>query len=162
MKNVLILCAVLLSSLHVSAQLKSTPVCPPFVADVLNGNVNNVYPKSTVGEVTKAFPCYSNVVEKGTDSICSSVFFNDKGISFYPERNYIEIRDDFKGTLKPALMGTSRGTLFKTLGYPKIKDARWDAFQTEYGTLVLYYNAAGKINKIQFSNRSTETLKLCE
>ncbi len=27
--------------------------------------------------------------------------------------------------------------VFKTLGNPKIKDASWDAYQTNYGTLIL-------------------------
>jgi hypothetical protein len=52
--------------------------------------------------------------------------------------------------------------LFKWLGYPKMKDASWDAFQTKYGILITYYNKAGKINKLQLSSRTTDTIKLCE
>jgi hypothetical protein len=77
-------------------------------------------------------------------------------------RYYIEIRQNFKGKLSLPLMGASRKSLFKFLGNPKIKDIGWDAFQTAYGTHVLYYNKAGRIYKLQISNKSTETLKLCE
>ncbi|MEZ5029532.1 MAG: hypothetical protein R2765_12205 [Ferruginibacter sp.] len=61
----------------------------------------------------------------------------------------------------PHLLGVNRNSLFATLGYPKIKDVTRDAFQTEYGTLILYYDKAGKINKIQISSKSTDTIKLC-
>lgn len=144
------------------AQLKTTPVCPPFDVDVLSGSVNKFTPKSTLGEIKKAFPCTSEVVEESTGTKCAGIFFKDQGIFFYTDRNYFEITENFKGKLTPKLIGTNRSELFKILGYPKIKDVNWDAFGTVYGTLVLYYDAAGKINKLQISNKSTETMKLCE
>jgi len=60
------------------------------------------------------------------------------------------------------MMGASRSSLFNWLGFPKIKDVSWDAFQTKYGILILYYNKAGKVNKLQLSSKSTDTIKLCE
>ena len=62
----------------------------------------------------------------------------------------------------PALMGASRSGLFSMLGHPKLKDAAWDAYQMGYGTLILYYNAAGKINKIQMCSKGTDAIKLCQ
>ena len=59
-------------------------------------------------------------------------------------------------------MGANRNSLFKWLGNPKIKDVNWDAYQTQYGTLVLHFNKAGKINLIQFSKLNTDVLTLCE
>jgi hypothetical protein len=59
-------------------------------------------------------------------------------------------------------MGASRPGLFKWLGNPKIKDVSWDAFQTQYGVLVLYYNKSNRINRIIFSRKSAETLSICE
>jgi hypothetical protein len=59
-------------------------------------------------------------------------------------------------------MGAGRGSLFKVLGYPKMKDISWDAFQTKFGILILYYNKANKINKLQISYKNTDTIKLCE
>lgn len=143
-------------------QLKATALCPPFVVDVLEGNINQLHPKSTQGEIKKMFPCESETVETGSETKCAGVFYKDKGIYFYTERNYFEINDQFKGKLTLPLIGATRSSLFNSLGYPKIKDATWDAFQMKYGTLVVYYNAANKIIKIQISSRSTETLKLCE
>lgn len=163
MKFYLLLFAGVISSQFTFAQLKTTPLCPPIVVDVLEGNVNNeLYAKSNIADVKKALPCFTEVVDKDSSSRCVGIFSHDKDIYFYTERNYIEIGEHFKGKLVPPLMGTARSSLFTLLGYPKIKDVSWDAFQTKYGILVVYYNAAGKIIKLQISSKDTDTLKLCE
>jgi hypothetical protein len=69
---------------------------------------------------------------------------------------------NLKGSLSLPIMGASRNSFFKTLGNPKIKDDTWDAFQMQYGTLVLHYNKANKVIKIQISTLPTEALNLCE
>lgn len=162
MKNLFLFIILSLATTAGKSQLKPTAVCPPFRVDVMDGNVNELYPRSAIEEIKTRFPCATEVVEQSTNSACAGVFFKDKGIFFYTERNYIEINEQFKGKLTPALMGTSRSGLFRLLGTPKLKDANWDAFQMGYGTLVLYYNKAGKINKLQISSKNTEALKLCE
>jgi hypothetical protein len=147
-----------------NAQLKTTtPICPTFSVDVLEGILNNaVTTKSTLGQVKNFFPCFTEVVEQPTATKCSGIFYADKGVYFYNDRGYIEVKENFKGKLIPQLMGVSRGSLFKLLGYPKMKDISWDAFQTKYGILILYYNKANKINKLQMSYKNTDTIKLCE
>lgn len=162
MKSILLVIGFITIVISVSGQLvSSSPVCPTFKVDVLEGNINKIHSKSTIGEVAKMFPCFTEKVDKD-ETECTRVTYKDKGVSFFPGRNYIEISDNFKGTINPSLMGASRGELFRTLGNPQIKDANWEAFKTQYGTLVLYYNKAGKINKIQMSSRGSETMKLCE
>lgn len=161
MKNLSIIAACLFLSYTSFAQLKKQADCPTFVVDVLDGHVNRYNTKSNVAEITKAFPCYTEVVEaSGTN--CAIVAYKDKGIYFFPDRNYVEIRENFKGKLSVPLMGANRKSLFATLGNPSIKDANWDAFKTNYGILVLYYSKAGKVNKLQMSNKTAESIKLCD
>ena len=163
MKVIVFILAVIAGLPAAEAQLKATPVCPTFSIDILEGVVNEKLDcTSTGGEVQKYFPCISEVVEETNGSGCGGVFYKEKNIYFYTERDYIEIREKFKGKLEPALMGVNRNSLFKLLGNPKMKDAAWEAYQTKYGTLVLYFDANSKINKLQITNKSTETLKLCE
>ncbi len=162
MKFILLITAFFFSSLYVSAQLKTTPTCPPIEVDVLEGTVNKLSSKSTLGEFKKMFPCFTEVVEEPDSSRCRGVFIKDKAISFFSDRNYFEIGEKFQGKLSMPLIGTNRSGLFKLLGYPKIKDVSWDAFQMVYGLLILYYNKAGNVEKIQISNKNAETLKLCE
>ncbi len=145
------------------AQLKATPDCPVFKVDVLEGTVNEKLDcSSTAGEIQKIFPCFSSVVEETNGAGCGAVVYNTRGITFFTERDYIEIQQGFKGNLEPALMGVSRTDLFKLLGNPKLKDENWDAFHTKFGLLILYYDKAGKINKLQITNKNEATLKLCE
>ncbi len=92
-------------------------------------------------------------------------FLRIKIISFYTKRNYIEIGPKFVGKTSFPLLGTKRGTLFAKLGNPKIKDDLWDAYETQYGTLVLHYDVAGTAGKVkffQFSTLGTDQLNLCE
>ena len=154
----LVLCTV------ASAQLKTTPKCPEFDIDILDGIVNqNILPTSTVGQIKLNLPCFTSFEEEGTSAKCGAgVFYKDKDIYFYTTRDYVEIGPAFKGKLSVPLMGISRNNLFKLLGSPKIKDVNWDAFQTSYGILILYYNKASKVNKIQFSTQSANSIKLCE
>jgi hypothetical protein len=162
MKNLSLFFTFIIFTGSAHAQLKATPVCPPFSVDIMSGTVNELYPKSAIGEIETTLPCFSQIVLKDSVSTCAGVFYKDRDIRFYTDRRYIEIGERFKGKLSPALMGASRRTLFNILGHPKIKDTGWDAFQMGYGTLILYYNKAGKINKIQISSRTTDVIKLCE
>lgn len=162
MKSFFLMVLIVFSGLISFGQLKATKICPPFEIDILAGTVNGLFPKSAIGEIEEALPCYSDLRIKDTDSTCGGVFYKEYDVSFYTDRRYVEIGEKVKAKMVPALMGASRASLFGTLGHPKIKDITWDAFQMGYGTLVLYYNKAGNINKIQIANRSTDALKLCE
>ena len=152
------------SSAIASAQLKTTPKCNVLNIDLLDGIINKtLLPTSTVGQIKLNLPCFTSFEEEGTTAKCGAgVFYKDKDIYFYTTRDYIEIGPAFKGKLSLPLMGASRNGLFKLLGSPQIKDVKWDAFQTAYGVLILYYNNASKVNKIQFSNKTVNTIQLCE
>jgi len=157
----LICCVFILA--NVKAQLKTTKLCPAFTVDILDGKVNDVKIKDNNAQIKEKFPCYSSEVAESATAKCGGgVFYKDRDIYFYTGRDYVEIGPKFKGKLSIPLMGASRNSLFKWLGHPKIKDVSWDAFSTQYGILILYYTKANKVNKIQFSTQSTETIKLCE
>lgn len=144
-------------------QLKRTELCPPFTVDILYGKVNGLEISSTIGQIKAKLPCYTSAEDESKTATCGGgVFYKDKDIYFYTGRDYVEIREKFKGKLSIPLMGAARNSLFKWLGNARIKDVNWDAYTTAYGILILYFNKANKINKIQFSNQSELTLNLCE
>jgi hypothetical protein len=147
-------------------QLKAKVKCPDFYVDVLNGTVNDIKPNYTFNEIKEKFPCFTSSEEESESAKCGGgIFFKDKDIFFYTRRDYIEIGPKFLGKTSLPLLGAKRNSLFKTLGNPKMKDDLWDAFEMQYGTLVLHYDvagAAGKVKFFQFSNLSTELLNLCE
>ncbi|MDF2191861.1 hypothetical protein [Paraflavitalea sp. CAU 1676] len=161
MKNICLALCCLALSLSSIGQLKAKVICPAFDVDILEGKVNTYKATAGAGEIKAKFPCFTSAT---TDSAkCGeAIYFKDKDITFYTSRDYIEIGEKFKGKLSVPLIGASRGSLFKVLGHPKMKDDTWDAFQTAYGTLVLHYNKANKVKLIQFSTKDTNTLSLCE
>lgn len=145
------------------AQLRVKKKCDDFAVDILRGKVNGLKPDARQVDIINAFPCSTGQVPDGNDSKCGGeVLYKDKDIFFYTQREYIEIGDKFKGKLSMPLMGAKRSSLFNMLGNPALKDDTWDAFQMAYGTLVLHYNSAGRVNKIQFSTKNTEQLSLCQ
>jgi hypothetical protein len=164
MKTIIVFFSSLFLCAVASAQLKTTVKCPDFNIDILDGIINkNILPNSTVGQIKLNLPCFTSFEEEGTTAKCGAgVFYKDKDVSFYTTRDYVEIGPAFKGKISIPLMGAPRSGLFKWLGTPQIKDVKWDAFQTSYGVLILYYNDASKVNKIQFSTQTASSIKLCE
>lgn len=161
-KLTLIISSILIGSC-MQAQLKTTTTCPEFSVDVLTGRINTLPITSTNGMIKSKFPCFSSVEEEATTAKCgASVFYKEKDIYFYTDRDYVEIGPSFKGKLTIPLMGAARNGLFKYLGHPKIKDVNWDAYTTAYGILILYFSKAGKVNKIQLSTQNEASIKLCE
>ena len=161
MKKIALVVACLALTAVSMAQLKAKVICPPFDVDILEGKVNSLKASVTLAELKAKFPCFTSITNDSA-KCGEGIYFKDKDISFFTGRDYIEIGEKFKGKISLPLIGASRGSLFKYLGNPKIKDDTWDAFQTAYGTLVLHYNKASKVRLMQFSTRSTNTLSLCE
>jgi hypothetical protein len=160
-KAILLSLAFICISYIASAQLKAKPSCGSFSVDILNGTVDNIKPDFLLEQVKEKFPCFTS--EEQENGKCgSALFYQDKDIKFYIKRQYIEIGPAFKGKMSIPVMGAARGSLFKYFGNVKVKDTNWDAYQTQYGTIVVHYNAANKVNLIQFSTRSTDDLSLCE
>ena len=163
MKSLLILIFLFVSTLTGIAQLTTSKQCPPVSIYILKGTINNVGPNFTPGQIKLALPCFTSEVTEPDSSKCGGLIsYADEDMFFYTGRDYIELREKFKGKMEFPLMGAARSSLFGWLGYPKIKDTKWEAFQTAYGILVLHFNADNKVNLIQFSTKGAESLKLCE
>jgi hypothetical protein len=163
MKRLMFICLVVCSLFNARAQLKVKASCATLYVDILDGKVNGIRPDITIPELKDKLPCFTSVEEAGTSAKCGSgVFYKDKDIYFYTQRDYIEIGEKFQGKLSIPLIGASRSNLFKWLGNPKLKDVTWDAYQMSYGTLVIHYSAANKVRLIQFSTKGSDILELCE
>jgi hypothetical protein len=161
-KNILFFAFIIIGS-AMQAQLKTTKICPALSVDILDGRVNELRITDNITQIKTKLPCYSNMEEESTTAKCGGgIFYKDQDVYFYTSRDYVEIGPKFKGKLSLPLMGASRTSLYKWLGNARIKDVTWDAFTTQYGILILYYTKANKVNKIQFSTKSTDTINLCE
>jgi hypothetical protein len=122
MKTLFLFCGLLYSSLTL-AQLKTTSICPELEVNILHGRIGVLDPNSTITQIKEKFPCFTSAEDEIASSHCGGgVFYKNKDIYFYTDRNYIEIGPSFKGKLSIPLMGASRNNLFKWLGHPMIKD----------------------------------------
>lgn len=144
-------------------QLVAKAKCPDFYVNILDGTLNGLKPNRALSEFKTLFPCSTSIEEEGSAAKCGSgIFFKTKDIYIYSKRAYIEIGPKFQGKLSLPLMGAKRSSLFSSLGNPKVKDDQWEAYEMQYGTLVLHFDAASKVKLIQFSTLSTDQLSLCE
>jgi hypothetical protein len=144
------------------AQLKVSDKCGTITIDILDGKINGMRPNRAYEEFKEKLPCFTSAVSESDSSACGGMLsFKDKDFIIYTTRDYIEIGPAFKGKLTLPLMGAKKGSLFNHLGNPKLKDANWEAYQTNYGLLILYYSNNGTVNKIQFSTKSAETIEIC-
>lgn len=152
--------AVLLCS-AASAQLKTTVKCPEIDVNLLKGIVNQtILPNSDPALIRHDLPCATS---SGTTNKCGvTVAYKNKDIYFYTDRDYVEIGPAFKGKLSLPLMGAPRNGLFKYLAAPQIKESNWEAYETAYGILIVYFNKQNRVNKIQFSTRTSKNIQLCE
>jgi hypothetical protein len=165
MKSLLLFTFFFLIGITAFSQLRSSTqnACATFAIDLLDGKINGAEPDFTQGEIKRILPCFTSEEPENSTSKCGGLIsFKDKDIYFYTGRNYVEIREKFKGKLNIPIMGAARNSLFKYLGNVKLKDTNWDAYATSYGLLIVYFNKANKINKIQFTTEGTETLNLCQ
>ena len=161
MKSVILLPFIAIIFLSANAQLKVKASCDAFSVDILNGKVNGVRPDFTGGQIKAKFPCFTND-EPATSKCGEVIYYKDRDLKFFPGRQYVEIGPAFKGQLSLPLMGAKRGSLFHYLGNPRLKDTNWDAYETQYGSLVLYYSSASKVNMIRFSTITLDAIHLCE
>lgn len=162
MKNLIFIIPFLVSSLFLQAQLKVKPKCDEFYVDILGGTVNTMRPDYTMGMIKEKMPCFTSSDPEGSSGCGGTIFFKDRDVYFYTDRDYIEIKDKFKGRMSMPLFTTLRKGVFKYLGRPMMKDDNWEAFETAYGLVILYYNKAGKVNMVRMTTKSAQTLKLCE
>ncbi len=102
------------------AQLKVKAKCNAFVVDILDGKVNDLKANAMPDDIKTKFPCFTSVEEESGTSKCGgAIYFKDKDISFFTQRDYIVIGEKFQGQLSIPLMGGKRNTFFKFLGNPK-------------------------------------------
>jgi hypothetical protein len=163
MRVILLLFILCVSAFSVSAQLKTSTKCADFEIDVLDGKVNGIKPDVTPERIKVLLPCFTAATAAGDTSKCGiTISYKDKDVTFYTDRDYVQVGPNFKGKLSIPLFGVQRNSLFKYLGQPKLTDQTWEAYQTSYGCLILYYDTAGKVNLIQFSSLGTEAVNLCQ
>jgi hypothetical protein len=161
MKKIALSFLLAIGALPVYSQLKVKPKCDAFLVDILDGKINGVHADFTSGQIKAKLPCFTS--EEPESSKCGgAIYYKDQDIKFFPGRDYVEIGPNYKGKLTIPLMGGKRGSFFKWLGLPKLKDTDWDAFETQYGCLILYYNTASKVKMIRFSTKTTDEINLCQ
>ena len=162
MKYTVSLIVLMSASFVATAQLKVKADCGTLIVDVYKGWINEAKPNIDPEQIKIKLPCFTSVEKEGNQSPCGGgVYYDDKGLRFYTQRDYMVITDKFRGKFTAPVLGVRRGGLFKNFGNPKMKDANWEAYQMAYGIMIVYYNTGGVVNKVIISTKSTDNIDLC-
>lgn len=144
------------------AQLTTKPECNSIVADIYKGWINEARPNADPEQIKAKLPCFTAFDKEGNESKCGGgIYYTDKDFQFLIQRDYIIIGEKFKGKLTIPLLGAKQDALFSWFGNPKLKDTGWEAYQMQYGTLIVYFNTKGVVNRIIMSTKSTDEIQLC-
>jgi hypothetical protein len=162
MLRTILFSGILFTMLSATAQLKTKQDCNLITVDVYKGWVNEVKPNADPEQIKVKLPCFTSFEQEGKESKCGGgIYYADKDLKFYIQRDYMVLGEKFKGKLTIPLLGAKRDDLFTWLGNPKLKDPAWEAYQMQYGTLIVYFNEKKLVNKIIMSTKSTEEIDLC-
>ncbi|MBP6688120.1 MAG: hypothetical protein KA160_09705, partial [Lacibacter sp.] len=162
MKSTFLFLLLFVTGLVGSAQLKTKPDCGLIVVDVYKGWINEAKPNADPEQIKAKLPCFTSFDKESNESGCGGgVYYDDKGICFYIQRDYVVITDAFKGKFTVPVLGVKRDDLFVRFGNPKLKDSNWEAYQMAFGIMIVYYNTKGIVNKVILSTKSTEEIDLC-
>jgi hypothetical protein len=162
MKHFLAVLLFVVAGTMVTAQLKTKPDCGLITVDVHKGWINEVKPNDDPEQIKAKLPCFTSFEKEGNESGCGGgVYYDDKGICFYIQRDYVVITEAFKGKFTVPLFGAKSDDLFVKFGNPKVKDANWEAYQMAFGIMIVYYNMKGTINKVILSTKGVDAIDLC-
>ncbi|MFY7879828.1 MAG: hypothetical protein ACOVP6_07135 [Lacibacter sp.] len=162
LRKIALLLFLLPITLSMKAQLKAKNDCGLINVDVYKGWINDVKPNADPEQIKAKLPCFTLFEKEGNESKCGGgIYYEDKDLKFYIQREYLVIGEKFKGKLSVPLLGASQDDLFGWFGNPKVADPGWEAFQTAYGTLIVYYNEQKKVNKVIMSTKTTDEIDLC-
>lgn len=149
-------------SMNLIAQLKANTECNAITVDVYKGWINQAGPNIDPEQIKAKLPCFTRFEKEGNESKCGGgIYYDDKDFKYIIQREYIVIGEKFKGKFNIPLLSARRDDLFKWFGNPKLKDAKWEAYQMQYGTLIVYFNDKKLVNKIVMSTKSTDDIDLC-
>lgn len=162
MKRTFALFAFAFISFTANAQLKTKPDCGVITVDVYKGWINEAKPNADPEQIKAKLPCFTSADKEGNESGCGGgVYYDDKGICFYIQRDYVVITDAFKGKFTVPVLGAKRDDLFVRFGNPKMKDTNWEAYQMAFGIMIVYYNMKDVINKVILSTKPIDEIDLC-
>lgn len=159
----LVLISLLLTlGLPAVAQLTQKADCAVLTVDVYKGSINDAKPDADPERIKVMLPCFTSFEKEGNTSTCGGgVYYDDKGLRFYVQRDYFVVTDKFKGKFTAPVLGVKKGGLFPRFGNPKMKDDNWEAYQMAYGIMIVYYNTKDVVNKVIISTKTTDDINLC-
>ncbi len=144
--------------------------CENLYLDLEKGTLNGLRVNASQKEIKKALPCFTGDSPDGSEFNCGGgVFFLDHDFYFYSGQNYIEVRENFTGSISDDIMNKSTAEIAKLLGEPDRTESirKWDGsnrlhffYQRPYGCISMVF-VKKKLAKIAIHSTPINETQLC-
>jgi hypothetical protein len=148
--------------------------CPPIIVDITTGTVTTLKPAASFTQVKSRLPCFTGETKEGSVLNCGGgVFFGDRDLYFYTERDFIEIRKNFKGVfrkdgLELDIIGMEVKTFNILIGDEPSRTLSEDdtdnytgVWATSYGSLRVTF-VQGVVSQVAIHSQSPDKIRVCD
>jgi len=113
------------------------PGCDQLLFDTNKGTINGLGPTAEWDEIKARLPCFTGTTEEGLGyNYGGGIFYTNHDFYFYTFRDFIEVRSNFKGTVKPNIFKEDMKDVWLS-DELKTKDPNRRYFRRSWGCLVL-------------------------
>lgn len=122
------------------AQDATANSCDQLYLDFEKGTLNGVSGAATMEEVKQFFPCFTGETEEnmGGSNCGGGVFYLNHDFFIYTGRDYINVRNKFKGKLTTPILGKASSEALSAMGEPDSSFVYTDEFFGEETTYLQY------------------------
>lgn len=115
--------------------------CNNLVLDLNQGTLNGLVPTVSQAQVKQYLPCATGDTEDGeVYNYGGGVFFLDHDFFMYTGKDFIEVRQDFKGNVTDNMMSKSKAEIIARYGIATIDNGYKLFFNRQYGCLRFTFN----------------------
>ena len=112
------------------------PGCDALVLDLRAGTLNGLRPTASMDAVKAQFPCSTGETEEGGPfNFGGGVFFLNHDFYAYTHRDFLEVRTNFAGEVRPAVLNASIADFYDAFGTPDREEDGAMLYDMDYGCL---------------------------
>ncbi len=131
--------------------------CPKLTLDLETGTMNGIAPTASQDEIVAAIPCVSSITEEGSKfNQGGGVFYSTKKFYVYTAADYMEIRKNYWGDIKPDFERASRDKVVSFYGVPNETAAKGTRiyYTKPYGCLQFMFSEQDVVSDISIHSAS--------
>lgn len=159
--SILIIFFALAATSACTAEKKELGVCEdPMVLDLHSGLLNGAAPTLDQTAIKNFLPCFTAATEEGkVANHRGGVFFRNHDLYFYTFKDFIEVRENFTGTVQPPILGAPAKDVGKLLNIDitPYEVRSYSLYPMDYGCIGVRVYDGNKVREVRVHDRPCVT-----